>query len=209
MSAAFVLLLLVTGVTVKLIIEGPAGFIDRDHAAAEPAKPPPTATEIIAMEFAGKIDTAPVTPEQLAQPPASAIPIYSEESRDFEEVRQEPEQADKKAERKPAAVDKSVLALSFDKAGSKVSKNLDKKKVMQLLAKKLDKSCSPKLPDNTKSLKAQISLTKTGGIANIKVTPSAAEAELAKCMREKLGDDKALKPKNKAVAQITVQFKIK
>lgn len=218
MSFAGVLLLLVVGIAVKLIFEGTDGFMDRDHAAVEEAKPPPTAAEIIATEFSGKIVTSVVKPEELAEPPPGAIPSASDhESREIDEaVASAPEakpKEEKNQERKPASTekikDKPNHALAFDKSGSKVSKNLDKKKVMRLLAKKLDKSCSPKLPGKTKSLKAEISLSKTGSIANIKVTPSAAEAELAKCMRKKLGDDKALKPKNKAVAQITVQFKIK
>ncbi len=218
MSSLGVLLLLVVATSVKLIFEGADGFIDRDSKATEEAKPPPTATEIIAMEFSGKIETAPVKPEELAEPAPGAIPSASDhESREIDEVvasaPTEKPKDEKKMDRKPTATekikDKPNHALAFDKSGSKVSKNLDQKKVMQMLAKKLDKSCSPKLPDKTKSLKAQISLSKTGSIANIKVTPSAVEAELAKCMRKKLGDDKALKPKNKAVAQITVQFKIK
>ena len=71
------------------------------------------------------------------------------------------------------------------------------------------KSCATKWPDQTKVLKAEIRLSKTGSISNIKVTPSAAEADLAKCLRKKIGTNKVLRPKNKAVAQITVQFKIK
>jgi len=251
LGAVFVLT--VSGVSLKIAYEGGSDVID---GAEEVQKPPPTAAEIIANEFAGKIETAKVDPETLAEPPPGFIPSASDtESRELEDefdkkgdeveedaagktAAKEPakggktagkagksskQAADKgdsgkgakpgdeiaakgKKGRKLASIDKTVLTL--DKAGIKVSKNLDKKKVTELLSKKLD-TCHPKVPEKTKSLKAEIKLSKTGGISNIKVTPSSAEKELAKCMRAKLGDAKALKPKDKSVAQVTVQFKIK
>lgn len=207
-------------VAVTLFLEGKEGFLGHEQAPAAPVKPPPTATEILTEEMAGKIETAPVNAEALTQPPEVELPTTAElESRDFDEAvkdfddedgakdKKGKNKKDKKSERKLASVDKSPLKLTFDKGASKVSKNLDKKKVLSLLEKKLD--CHPKLPHDTKSVKAEIKLSKSGDISNIKVTPGSAEKELAKCMRKKLGDSKVLKPKNKSVAQITVQFKLK
>lgn len=213
-------LLLVGIVVVKLGYEGSGGFLDRGSSSSEAQKAPQSAAEIIAQEFAGKIETQKVKADQLAAPPPGSLPFDNvAESREFEDEKKSEDKDEdsapvdnksKKSGRKIASVDKSAAAqLAFDKGGSKVSKNLDKKKVLDLLAKKLDKSCSPKLPDKTKSVKAEVKLSKSGGISNITVTPGSAEKELAKCMREKLADAKALKSKNKSVAQITVHFKVK
>jgi hypothetical protein len=210
-----------------VMTEGKEALLGPEKTEEISQGPPLSATEIIAQEMSGKIETiSTVDVEALTQPPDVVLPTLAElESRDFDEAAKDFEVDDKKSKKgdkvaskkakdgKPgrnlASVDKSPLQLKFDKAGSKISKNLDKGKVMSLLAKKLDNSCQPTLPPNTKSVRAEIKVSKTGSIANIKVSPSSAEPELAKCMRKKLGDAKALKPKNKDVAQITVQFKVK
>jgi hypothetical protein len=185
-------------VTFTIVMEGREGLMGGNENKP-PMEPQLSATEIITQEFEGKIETAPVDPESLTQP-ALELPTTAElGSRDFIEP----------SERETAAVDKSPLQLKLDKGASKVSKNLDKKKVMGLLAKKLGDGCQPALPEGTSSVKAEIKVSSKGAISNIKVTPREAEAELAKCMRKKLGEAKDLKPKNKKTAKITVQFEVK
>lgn len=203
LGAGFVLS--VSAISLKVAYEGGADVIGE----SEPVKPPPTATEIIAAEFAGKIESAPADPKSLAEPPPGFIPSATEhESR---EIVEEPPSSPSStmveaATRKPAAVP-SKLSLAVDKRSIKVTKNLDQKKISALIMKQLDKSC--KIGDKAKSVKAEIKLSKTGTIANINVTPKSAEKELARCLRQKLADQKGLKPKTKSVAQITVQFKSK
>lgn len=245
-----ILIVGVCAVAVKIALEGGDGLAAlAGFGATEEVKPPPTAAEIIAAEFAGEIETAKVNPEDLTEPPPGALPLADYEPRDFDEPDKDEngtnaeggangsKKEDKKAGKGKKDADESSgdVAGKLDRSGGKaekgeekakprktasleahaltvekgkitVSKNLDKKKVLNLVLEKLDRSCKPKIPDDLTSLKAEMKITKSGTIANIKVTPASAEKELAKCMRQKLGAAKALKPKNKAVAKVTIQF---
>jgi hypothetical protein len=211
MGTAVVGLVILAGLS--LLLEGPEGMLSEIYPQkVESEAPPASATEIIAQEFSGKIEEIEkIDPSSLAEPLEPALPLLADaEPRDAEEEKEQKTDSKKSSPgRKIASIDKAPLKLEFDKGASKVSKNLEKGKVLGLLAKKIDDNCQPKLPSGTKSVKAEMKISKTGSISNIKVTPSAAESELAKCMRKKLGDAKALKPKDKKTASVTVHFKLK
>lgn len=199
---------------------------DRSPASVQEA-PPKTATEIIAQEFSGEI-------EKGSEPPlgaAEAKPNIPRNDPSLPDLREDEEQekekeadatpakpATGKSPRKPAsppviaaAAKTSTVKLTLDKSAVKVSKNLDKKKVVSYLGEKLNKAtCWPSDAAKAKTIKAVINISKTGSLGKIHVSAGdKGEGKIASCLKQKLGTTaKVFKPKNKTVAEITLHLKV-
>jgi hypothetical protein len=203
----------------------PTEDADRSPASLK-EEPPKTATEIIAQEFSGEIqkgyepplgaaDVKPMIPRN-----DPSLPDLDEEEEKNDDKNKEAATAPAKSvaaksARKPAstpvvaaAAKSTSLKFTLDKSAVKVSKNLDKKKVVSYLGDKLNKAnCWPSELAKAKSVKAVINISKTGSLGKIQVTPS--ESKIASCLKQKLGPSaKVFKTKNKAVAEITLHLKV-
>lgn len=201
----------------SLALVGQWGDVSSEDEMAEASKeaPPLDAAQIIAQEFAGKIETG-------QEPPPSSVPkgpaMPSNEglaSVDEPETTAEAQPEKNASPRAPAsvvapAVKTTALTISLAEGSLKVSKNLDKKKVAKYLDGQLKKglACGT-TTESAKSVKAVFKITKTGSIKDIAVTPKNLEGQIAKCLRKKMGPNpKGLKPKDKAVAEVKLSLKI-